>query len=112
MRRIVRDALNDELELPIMPELCLAVRRKTLDPNSSASDLTLIIQTDIAISTKLVQVAQLHLLASVPGAQVPELEKAPAVTNLGLTLDDAGKGIAVLIAARHDIERVRAALAI
>ena len=274
VRQIVRDALNDELELPIMPELGLAVRRKTLDPNSSASDLTLIIQTDIAISTKLVQVAnsplyaglepiqslneaiarigmtavrdivtglsikqifvteqprlrkrmrelwehsarvaancsalarhqvgldpeqallagllhdvgelaiikyanafstdelsgealaeaiehlggklgalmlrqwnldeefvfaalhadnlnresesvvslvdlvqvaQLHLLASVPGAQVPELEKAPAVTRLGLTLDDAGKRIAVLSAARHDIERVRAALAI
>ena len=274
VRQIVRDALNDELELPIMPELGLAVRRKTLDPSSSASDLTLIIQTDVAITTKLiqvansplyagyepiqslneavarigmtavrdivtgltikqifvteqprlrrrmrelwehsarvaancsvlarhqvgvdpdqallaglvhdigelaiikyanafstdelsdealaeaiehlsgklgalmlrqwsldeefvfaalhadnfelasesvvrlvdlVQVAQLHLLASVPGAQVPELEKAPAVTHLGLTLDDAGKGIAVLSAARHDIEQVRAALAI
>jgi zinc transporter ZupT len=48
----------------------------------------------------------------VSGAQVPELEKAPAVTHLGLTLDDAGEGIAVLSAARHDIERVRAALAI
>ena len=32
VRQIVRDALNDELELPIMPELGLAVRRKTLDP--------------------------------------------------------------------------------
>ena len=57
VRQIVRDALNDELELPIMPELGLAVRRKTLDPSSSASDLTLIIQTDIAITTKLIQVA-------------------------------------------------------
>lgn len=57
MRQIVRDAFNDELELPIMPELGLAVRRKTLDPSSSASDLTLIIQTDIAITTKLIQVA-------------------------------------------------------
>ena len=274
VRQIVRDALNDELELPIMPELGLAVRRKTQDPSSSASDLTLIIQTDIAITTKLiqvansplyagyepiqslneavarigmtavrdivtgltikqifvteqarlrrrmrelwehsarvaancsvlarhqvgvdpdqallaglvhdigelaiikyanafstdelsdealteaiehlsgklgalmlrqwnldeefvfaalhadnferasesvvrlvdlVQVAQLHLLSGVPGEEAPDLRRAPAVKHLGLTLDEAGKGIAVLTAARHDIEQVRAALAI
>lgn len=63
VRQIVRDALKDELELPIMPELGLAVRRKTLDPLSSASDLTLIIQTDIAITTKLIQVANSPLYA-------------------------------------------------
>ena len=56
-RQIVRDAMKDQLELPIMPELALMVRRKSLDPGSSAADLTLIIQTDIAITTKLIQVA-------------------------------------------------------
>ena len=56
-RQIVRDAMADQLELPIMPELALMVRRKSLDPGSSAADLTLIIQTDIAITTKLIQVA-------------------------------------------------------
>ena len=274
VRQIVRDALNDQLELPIMPELGLAVRRKTLDPSSSASDLTLIIQTDIAITTKLiqvansplyggyepirslseavarigmtavrdivtgltikqifvteqprlrrrmrelwehstrvaancsvlarlqvgvdpeqallaglvhdigelaiikyanafstdelsddalteaiehlsgklgalmlrqwnldeefvfaalhadnferasesvvrlvdlVQVAQLHLLSGVPGAKAPDLHRAPAVKQLGLRLDEAGQGVAVLSAARQDIEQVRAALAI
>ena len=57
VRQIARDALNDELKLPIMHELALAVRRKTLDPSSSVSDLTLIIQTDIAITTQLIQMA-------------------------------------------------------
>ena len=60
----------------------------------------------------LVQVAQLHLLSSIPGEEAPDLRRAPAVEQLGLTLDEDGRGIEVLSAARHDIEQVRAALAI
>ena len=60
----------------------------------------------------LVQVAQLHLLSGIPGEEAPDLHRAPAVKHLGLTLDEAGKGVAVLTAARHDIEQVRVALAI
>lgn len=60
----------------------------------------------------LVQVAQLHLLSGIPGEKTADLRRAPAVKHLGLTLDEAGKGVAVLTAARHDIEQVRAALAI
>ena len=61
---------------------------------------------------ELVQVAQLHLLSGIPGEEAPDLRRAPAVKHLGLTLDEGGKGIAILTAARHDIEQVRAALAI
>ena len=56
-RRIVDDVIAERLELPVMPELGLAVRRKTMDPNSSASDITRIVQADMMITTKLIQVA-------------------------------------------------------
>lgn len=56
-RRIVDDVFAERLELPVMPELGLAVRRKTMDPNSSASDITRIVQADMMITTKLIQVA-------------------------------------------------------
>lgn len=238
-RQIVRDAVKNELELPILPELGHAVRRKTLDPPSSAADLTLIIQTDIAITTKLiqvtrspfyagyepvqslnaaitrigmttvrdivtgltlkqifltqqpllaslfhdigdlvitkyanalstdelsddalsgaiqhlspqlgalmlrrwnlgeefvfsalhadnfnreseavvrlvdlVQVAQLHLLSGIHRMPIASFSEAPAVKKLGLALNDAGNGVAILSDARHDVETVRAALVI
>ena len=59
-----------------------------------------------------VQVAQLHLLSGTPSASTPDLSQVPAVRNLGLRLDESGKGVAILNDARHDIEKVRAALAI
>lgn len=59
-----------------------------------------------------VQVAQLHLLSGTPSAITPDLSQVPAVRNLGLRLDESGKGVAILNDARHDIEKVRAALAI
>lgn len=80
-RQIVRDAVKNELELPIMPELGLAVRRKTLDPSSSSADLTLIIQTDIAITTKLIQVANSPLYAGYEPIQ----SLNAAITRIGMT---------------------------
>lgn len=80
-RQIVRDALRDELELPIMPELGAAVRRKTLDPLSSASDLTALIQTDIAIATKLIQVANSPLYAGYEPIQ----SLNAAIARIGMT---------------------------
>jgi HD-like signal output (HDOD) protein len=81
VRQIVRDALNDELELPIMPELGLAVRRKTLDPSASASDLALLIQTNIDITTKLIQVANSPLYAGYEPIQ----SLNEAVARIGMT---------------------------
>lgn len=80
-RQIVRDAVTNELELPIMPELGLAVRQRTLDPSSSASDLTLIIQTDIAITTKLIQVANSPLYAGYEPIQ----SLNGAIARIGMT---------------------------
>ena len=56
-REIMRDVKEERLTLPTMPELGLAVRRKTMDPNSSALDLTRIIQVDVTIAAKVIQIA-------------------------------------------------------
>ena len=55
--RIVRDVSEERLVLPTIPELGLAVRRKVQDPSSSAADLTRLLQIDLTISSKLIQVA-------------------------------------------------------
>ena len=54
---IARDVSEERLTLPTIPELGLAVRRKAQDPLSSATDLTRLIQIDVTISAKLIQVA-------------------------------------------------------
>jgi hypothetical protein len=56
-REIMRDVKEERLNLPTMPELGLAVRRKAMDPNSSAIDLTRIIQVDVTIAAKVIQIA-------------------------------------------------------
>ena len=56
-REILRDVKEERLTLPTMPELGLAVRRKAMDPNSSAIDLTRIIQVDVTIAAKVIQIA-------------------------------------------------------
>jgi hypothetical protein len=60
----------------------------------------------------LVQVAQLHLLSNAPQTDVPNIAQLSVVKNLGLDLDESGRGFALLSGARQDIEQVRAALAI
>ena len=56
-REIMRDVKEERLTLPTMPELGLAVRRKAMDPSSSAIDLTRIIQVDVTIAAKVIQIA-------------------------------------------------------
>lgn len=55
--RIARDVSEERLVLPTLPELGLAVRRKVQDPLSSTADLTRLLQIDLTISSKLIQVA-------------------------------------------------------
>ena len=56
-REILRDVREERLTLPTMPELGLAVRRKAMDPKSSAIDLARIIQVDVTIAAKVIQIA-------------------------------------------------------
>ena len=62
-REIIRDVKEERLALPTMPELGLAVRRKAMDPKSSAMDLTRIIQVDVTIAAKVIQIANSPIYA-------------------------------------------------
>lgn len=56
-QQILRAVTEERLSLPTMPELGFAVRRKAMDANASAIDLTRIIQIDVTIAAKVIQVA-------------------------------------------------------
>lgn len=121
VRQIVRDELIDEALTEAIEHLrgklgALTLRQWNLDEEfvfaALHADNFERVSEPVFRLVDLVQVAQLHLLSGIPGEEALDLRRAPAVKHLGLTLEEPGKGITVLTAARHDIEQVRVALAI
>lgn len=55
--RIFNDAKNGNLSLPTLPEIALSVRRAVADPDSSVESVAKIIQADISITARLIQIA-------------------------------------------------------
>jgi len=55
--KIVTDLGQGSFNLPVLPELAVAVRRKIEDPNSSAEEIARLIQADPSLSAKLIQMA-------------------------------------------------------
>ncbi len=79
--RIVGDVTRGDLELPVLPELALAIGRKLKDPDSTAEDVALLMQADASLSAKLLQVANSAAFAGYePAHSVLE-----AVTRMGFS---------------------------
>lgn len=75
-----RQLLNRELELPGMPDIAQRVQRAINNPDYSAADIAKIVQTDIPLSGRIIQVANSPLYK---GAMPVENCQA-AVTRLGM----------------------------
>ncbi|NOY63029.1 MAG: HDOD domain-containing protein [Gammaproteobacteria bacterium] len=78
--QIYRDYSDNTLELPSLPELATKVRQTAQDPNNSAADLARIIQSDPAITARLIQTANSPLYRG--GSQINDIQTA--VVRLGL----------------------------
>lgn len=75
-----RQLLNRELELPGMPDIAQRVQRAIKNPDYSTADIAKIVQTDIPLSGRIIQVANSPLYK---GAMPVENCQA-AVTRLGM----------------------------
>ena len=53
---IIDDLENDRLPLPTLPEVAIRVRETADDENASITDVARIIETDAALSARIVQV--------------------------------------------------------
>ena len=54
---ILADLENDRLTLPTLPEVAIKVRETIDDDGASISDIAQIIETDAALSARIIQVA-------------------------------------------------------
>lgn len=66
---IVADLENERLPLPTLPEVALRVRDTADDANASISDVARIIETDAALSARIVQVGNSALYRGVAAAE-------------------------------------------
>lgn len=79
---ILNDLENGTLVLPTLPEVALKVRDVVDDPNASAFQLSEVITTDAALSTRLLKVANSPLYRG----RVPVESVQMAIARLGLTM--------------------------
>lgn len=79
---ILNDLENGTLVLPTLPEVALKVRDVVDDPNASAFQLSEVITTDAALSTRLLKVANSPLYRG----RVPVESVQIAIARLGLTM--------------------------
>lgn len=54
---IYNESLNDRLELPSLPDLALSVRKAVNDPKSDAETIARLIQMDVSLTARLIQIA-------------------------------------------------------
>ncbi len=66
---ILDDLENERLPLPTLPEVALRVRDTAADENASISDVARIIETDAALSARIVQVGNSALYRGVAAAE-------------------------------------------
>lgn len=77
---IVRDHMEDRLELPHLPDIALKVRQATRDPQCDADRIARIVQADPVITAKLIQAANSPLY----GVQTPLHDCRAAILFLGM----------------------------
>ncbi|MDH3537180.1 MAG: HDOD domain-containing protein [Gammaproteobacteria bacterium] len=66
---IVDDLENDRLPLPTLPEVAIRVRETADDDNASIADVAKIIETDAALSARIVQVGNSALYRGINSAE-------------------------------------------
>jgi len=66
---IIEDLENDRLPLPTLPEVAIKVRETADDDNASITDVAKIIETDAALSARIVQVGNSALYRGVNPAE-------------------------------------------
>jgi len=66
---IIDDLENDRLPLPTLPEVAIRVRETADDDNASISDVARIIETDAALSARIVQVGNSALYRGINPAE-------------------------------------------
>ncbi len=79
LQELFEDLENDKLVLPTLPEVALKVRDTLEDENASMSDVAKVITSDVALSARLIQVANSPLLRS--SRQIETVDAA--VTRMG-----------------------------
>lgn len=77
---ILEDLKNDRLPLPTLPEVAIKVRETVDDENSTIKDISEIIETDAALSARIIQVANSALYRGLSTAD----NVHNAVTRMGL----------------------------
>ncbi len=77
---IIDDLNNDRLPLPTLPEVAIKVRETVDDENASIRDIADIINTDAALSARIIQVANSALYRGLSSADNVQV----AVTRMGL----------------------------
>ena len=82
---VIQDDLSraletDQLDLPVLPEVALAIRDATADPKTNATNLAAVISQDAGVAGQLIKVANSSMYR---GAQ--EIEHLPmAISRIGL----------------------------
>ena len=66
---IIDDLENDRLPLPTLPEVAIKVRETAEDGDASINDVAKIIETDAALSARIVQVGNSALYRGVNAAE-------------------------------------------
>ncbi len=81
-QEIIHALKNDELVLPTLPEVALQIREVAESATSSIADLTTILARDVALSARMIKVANSPLIR----ASVPVSDIKTAVSRLGIDL--------------------------
>ncbi|MDJ0881533.1 MAG: HDOD domain-containing protein [Gammaproteobacteria bacterium] len=77
---IIDDLNNDRLPLPTLPEVAIKVRETVDDDNATIRDIADIINTDAALSARIIQVANSALYRGISTADNVQM----AITRMGL----------------------------
>ncbi len=79
LAKFMDDINNNRLSLPTLPEIAMKVRRMVEDPSTSAAQISVVVGSDPALSTKLLQVANSAMYRS--NKQIDSVQNA--ITRLG-----------------------------
>jgi HD-like signal output (HDOD) protein len=101
---LYRACLRNTLELPSMPEVALAIRKATEDPDVHLNELSRIVQTDMAVTGGLIKAAN----SAVYGGSAPVANVGAAIRRLGMdTTRQLVMGIAMRRVFETDAPNVR-----
>jgi HD-like signal output (HDOD) protein len=92
--RIYQACVNNELELPAMPEVALEIRKATQDPDMDFARLARVVQMDMAVTGGLIKAANSALY----GGSAPVTNVRGALQRLGM---DTSRKLITSIAMGH-----------